>query len=152
MSGTIELRLDVPGAADLDRLAALWEAAVRATHHFLAEADIDHLRPLVREQYLPSAKLVGARDARGEWLGFLGVDGDELEALFVHPDRHGRGIGRMLAEHAIRELGVVRVDVNEQNPGAVAFYERIGFLVVGRSEVDGQGREFPILKMRLNGA
>lgn len=144
-----ELQLEVPDAADLDQLVALWEGAVRSTHHFLAEADIGHLRPLVREQYLPSASLVGARDARGNWLAFLGVSGDELEALFVRTDVHGRGIGRMLAEHAIRELGVVRVDVNEQNPGAVAFYERMGFGVVGRSECDGMGLPFPILHMRL---
>lgn len=147
-----DVKLDVPGDADFDHLAVLWESAVRATHRFLAEKDIDHLRPLVREQYLPSAQLLGARNANGEWLAFLGVEGDELEALFVRPDMHRHGIGRMLAEHAIREFGVVRVEVNEQNPGAVAFYERMGFVVEGRSEVDGQGRAFPILKMRLKNA
>ena len=36
-------------AADHDTLVALWERSVRATHHFLTEADIGALRPLVRE-------------------------------------------------------------------------------------------------------
>ena len=139
----------VPGAEDFDQLTEVWEGAVRATHHFLSEADISYLRPLVREQYLPAAQLVGMRDDDGRWLGFLGVATDELEALFVHPAVQRRGIGRRLAEHAIHALGVTRVDVNEQNPGAVAFYERMGFEVAGRSERDGQGRPFPILHMRL---
>jgi putative acetyltransferase len=36
-------------AADIDTLVPLWERSVRATHDFLTEADIDELRPLVRE-------------------------------------------------------------------------------------------------------
>jgi putative acetyltransferase len=38
--------------------------------------------------------------------------------------------------------------VNEQNPAACGFYEHLGFVVVGRSEVDGTGRPFPLLHMR----
>lgn len=115
----------------------------------MSEDDIAALRPLVREQYLPSATLLGAVDARGKWLAFMGTSGDELEALFVHPDCHRRGLGRALAEHAMHELGATRVDVNEQNPGAVAFYERLGFTVNGHSPTDAQGHPFPILHMRL---
>jgi putative acetyltransferase len=40
------------------------------------------------------------------------------------------------------------VDVNEQNPEARGFYERLGFTVVARSELDGTGRPFPLLHLR----
>lgn len=33
----------------LNSLTALWEASVRATHHFLREADIENLKPYVTE-------------------------------------------------------------------------------------------------------
>ena len=33
----------------LNRLTALWESSVRATHHFLREADISKLKPYVTE-------------------------------------------------------------------------------------------------------
>jgi putative acetyltransferase len=39
--------------------------------------------------------------------------------------------------------------VNEQNPQAVGFYEHIGFLITGRSTLDGQGKPFPLLHMKL---
>lgn len=37
------------------------------------------------------------------------------------------------------------VDVNEQNPDALAFYEGRGFVIKGRSETDGEGRPFSLL-------
>jgi putative acetyltransferase len=39
------------------------------------------------------------------------------------------------------------LDVNEQNPPAAGFYARQGFVVVGRSETDGEGRPFPLLHL-----
>jgi putative acetyltransferase len=44
--------------------------------------------------------------------------------------------------------GDLTVDVNEQNPAAVGFYEAVGFVVVGRSPLDDAGRPFPLLHMR----
>jgi putative acetyltransferase len=46
-------------------------------------------------------------------------------------------------------LEITKVDVNEQNIQAVGFYKHIGFHVLGRSESDGQGKEYPILHMGL---
>jgi putative acetyltransferase len=55
-------------------------------------------------------------------------------------------------EHAMRELRADEVDVNEQNPAAVGFYQHFGFKVVGRSPLDGTGKPFPILHMALERA
>jgi putative acetyltransferase len=70
-------------------------------------------------------------------------------ALFVDAAWLRRGIGRRLAGHAIHALGATTVEVNEQNPEAVAFYERMGFRVEGRTPTDHEGRPFPLLQMRL---
>jgi putative acetyltransferase len=139
-------------AAEGPRLLEVWEAAVRATHDFLSEADIASLRPLVVPALFGLPALAGARDAVGTLIGFVGVDGEKMEALFVHPAWHGAGVGRRLAEHAMSALRVTSVDVNEQNPRAVAFYRHLGFEVVGRSDRDGAGRPFPLLHMRLEPA
>lgn len=62
---------------------------------------------------------------------------DELEVLSiaVRRDRRRQGVGRALLERALAaEPGVTRVhlEVREDDPGARAFYARLGFEPVGR--------------------
>lgn len=40
------------------------------------------------------------------------------------------------------------MDVNEQNPQAIGFYQYMGFIVVKRSETDMEGKPYPILTMK----
>lgn len=47
------------------------------------------------------------------------------------------------------EFGEVYVDVNEQNEQAHRFYLSQGFKQVGRSELDDDGRPYPILNLCL---
>lgn len=136
-------------ASDFDAITVLWEASVRATHHFLSDADIVSLRPQVRDQYLPMVELRVYRDEKGAILGFLGVAEHRLEMLFVHPEACGKGIGKQLLHYAIEKMGVTEVDVNEQNPQALGFYQSQGFSVIGRSPLDGQGNPFPLIHLRL---
>lgn len=135
---------------EFERIVEVWEASVRASHNFLTDEDIGYLRPLVRRHALPGVVLRCARGDDGEIVGFLGVDGDKVEMLFVAPEHFGRGIGRALMQYAADEFEARRVDVNEQNPMARAFYEHLGYVVVDRSPLDGQGRPFPILHMEIN--
>jgi putative acetyltransferase len=137
-------------ASDVDTLVALWERSVRATHDFLREADIDALRPLVREALSGDAlELWVLTDEADVPIGFMGLVGHDIAALFLEPTHRGRGGGRRLVAHAqgLRG-GQLTVDVNEQNPAARGFYEALGFVVVGRSPLDDDGRPFPLLHMR----
>ena len=134
-------------ADDAKALFALWDASVRATHGFVSEADLAMYAGLVRDYYLPQTSVLVAVDERDAPLGFIGVLGNRIEALFVHPERHGRGIGRMLVDDAKAKRRELYVDVNEQNAGARVFYERMGFRRIGRSRLDGCGRPYPILHL-----
>ena len=88
----------------------------------------------------------------GGFAAFAGIDGDMLEMLFVAPGARGKGFGRQLVNHVTRHCGVRRVDVNEQNPQAAGFYERMGFRTAGRDATDPSGRPYPILHMELGHA
>jgi len=148
MSTSFRIRTIEPD--DRPHLLRVWERSVRATHAFLGEADIVELRPHV------AAAL--ATDDIGWWVlesptgaaaGFLGFVDPSVEALFIDPDYHRQGAGRLLLEHAqALTTRPLTVDVNEQNPGAVRFYEALGFVVVGRSPTDADGRPFALLHMR----
>ena len=135
-------------ASDRDALYAIWERAVLATHDFVTPADLAMYARLVRSRYLPQVPVTVAMDASDVPLGFIGVAQNRIEALFVAPERHGEGIGRRLVESALsRRAGNFFVDVNEQNGGGRMFYARLGFREIGRSELDGCGRPYPILHL-----
>ncbi len=134
---------------DHEILIEIWEASVRATHDFLQEEDIVTLKPLILEQYFDAIDLKCAKTKDGEILGFCGVHDGNIEMLFISPKARGTGVGAQLTDYAIKHQGATKVDVNEQNKQAVGFYEHVGFNVVGRSPLDGQGKAYPLLHMEL---
>lgn len=134
---------------EYDRAAALWEASVRATHAFVTEADLDVFRPLVRAAFPEIAQLAGLRGDDGLLIGFIGVADGNVEMLFLDPAYRGRGGGTLLLQHAFTHFAATSVDVNEQNPAAVGFYEHHGFRFVSRSTHDTTGKPYPILHLAL---
>ncbi|CFR12412.1 acetyltransferase [Yersinia frederiksenii] len=132
--------------ADTSRLIEVWENAVRKTHLFLTEADIQFYLPQVRDIYLPALEVwLFEKDA--EAVGFIGLDGNKVEMLFVDTTYYGKGIGKALLAHAQHLKGKLSVDVNELNPAALAFYLHYGFIKTGRSERDGEGKPFPLIHL-----
>jgi putative acetyltransferase len=135
--------------SDRARVMEVWEASVRASHHFLTEQDLQTLIPLAREELATISPIHCLRGADGSVYAFMAVVDGTIDALFVAPAQRAAGAGRRLVQYAIEELDARGVDVNEQNPAAVGFYQHLGFNVVSRSATDPQGLPFPILHMQL---
>ncbi len=134
---------------DYSEMLNLWEDSVRATHHFITEEDIDFFKPIIIEQAFPAVTLKCIKNSSGLIVGFVGVDESKVEMLFISTAERGKSIGKVLLQYAIKHLDVTKVDVNEQNPLAVGFYEHMGFKVISRSPIDDMGKPFPILHMTL---
>ncbi len=134
-----EYQIDAVDRSEYEAVLAVWEASVRATHHFITEADIQYFKPLILKQYFDAVELNCVRNDEGQILGFSGVADGNLEMLFIDPVKIGQGIGRALLKFTIDQKGVSKVDVNEQNAQALGFYEKFGFKVIGRSEKDPAG-------------
>lgn len=56
--------------SDYKSLITIWEASVRATHHFISEEYLQELKPLVLEQYFAMVDLVVAKSTEGGAVGF----------------------------------------------------------------------------------
>ena len=132
---------------DYPRLVEIWESAVSATHDFLKEEDFRYYKQQL-PTYFQYVNLYGW-EKDGRLVGFMGIAEGNLEMLFVDNDYRGIGVGKELITYAIDNLEVTKVDVNEQNVQALGFYKHVGFQVYERSELDGEGKEYPILHMRL---
>ena len=168
------LRIRQAQSSDHTALAKLWRRSVEATHHFLPHGEVERLFGDVRNVYLPGVNIVwlaefaptgqnaaGAqapgqtvcvqRVDGGTLAGFIGCNGPQVEMLFVEPRCFRLGVGGALLAHVRSVHPRLTLDVNEQNPQALAFYERQGFRVVGRSALDGQGKPYPLLHMEWQG-
>jgi putative acetyltransferase len=144
------MRIRAATADDREAMFEVWWQSVTATHDFVADEDLQALRPMVRE-YLASSEPTFhvLETTEGDMAGFIGLSGNHVDALFLAPAQRGLGGGTALLAHAGTLLGELTVDVNEQNTSACRFYAARGFVVTGRSERDGTGRPYPLLHMRL---
>ncbi|NDW11862.1 GNAT family N-acetyltransferase [Bacteroides sp. 214] len=133
---------------DYDQIMAVWESSVKATHDFLKQEDFEFYKQAIPKDYLPNLDVYVFRSDRTV-VGFMSVAEGNLEMLFIAGNLRGKGYGRTMLEYAIRKLNATKVDVNEQNTQAVEFYKRFGFKVVGRTDKDSEGRDYPILNMAL---
>ncbi|PQA96884.1 GNAT family N-acetyltransferase [Chryseobacterium shigense] len=135
-------------AEDYPRIMEIWESAVQATHHFLAEEDFMYFKKIIPQEYLPNLEVhLITENETAE--GFASVAEGNLEMLFIHNEARGKGLGRILFEFMKDKTGLTKVEVNEQNPQAIGFYEKMGFRQIGRSEKDGSGKNYPIIHMSL---
>lgn len=134
---------------DLTQILGVWESAVKATHDFLNEEQVAAIKPQVEmgANYVDAFAVI--RDEENQIQAFIGVHEGIVEMLFVHNDMRGKGLGKQLLNYAINNHDAVYVDVNEQNPQGLGFYEAMGFETFKRSELDGHGDPYPILHMKL---
>ncbi|MDP3270046.1 MAG: hypothetical protein Q8M40_13490 [Legionella sp.] len=110
---------------------------------FLPDKEIGKLKPLILMQLF----LVAAKIEKENLSDLLGCQKDN-RMLFIAPYAQGLDLGSALCQHAIEHLGAAKVDVNEQNPQARNF-TRNGVALFYRSELDKQGKPYPILDLEL---
>jgi GNAT superfamily N-acetyltransferase len=115
-------------AADASAVADVYLASFHATYDFpLAHTD-DQVRRWIRETVITGGGTWVALDADGAVVAMMVVAPDDLDQLYVRPDRLGEGIGRRLLDRAKEQspagLSLYTFQVNER---ARRFYERNGF-------------------------
>lgn len=129
-------------------LLDVWENSVRATHDFLSLEEVAKIREFVPGALSDIAHLIIETDENEIPIAFMGIKNGKLEMLFIKDSERGKGTGKRLLSHGIKNYDVDELAVNEQNPRARGFYEHMGFKVYRRNESDDQGNPYPVLYMR----
>lgn len=132
----------------IHKLTIIWQKSVEATHLFLSPQDIKDILPQVVIGLKQIPILLVSFTDDDEPIGFAGIADDKLEMLFLSPDYFQQGIGYKMISTAIQNYQIKYVDVNEQNPHALKFYQRQGFVIFNRSDLDSANRPFPILYLK----
>jgi putative acetyltransferase len=119
---------DFPSLADL--WVASWQEAMPGID-FEARRGwlLDHLRDLLKA----GSATICAFDGSNRLLGFVTIDPATgyLDQLAVAPSAKGKGTAGLLLNEARRlsPAGII-LEVNKENPRAIAFYEREGFVKI----------------------
>jgi ribosomal protein S18 acetylase RimI-like enzyme len=141
------VRLDAMTAADFATLARLGDAIWREHYiRIISSAQIDYM---LAGRYTPE-KLRLYLNAEDRWLVLLRIDSRavgycsyalaenpgemKLEQLYVLPDLHGKGLGKLMLSHVeeqarARGRSTLVLQTNKRNDIAIAFYRKAGFTV-----------------------
>jgi GNAT superfamily N-acetyltransferase len=141
------LRARPEDAAELTEIAMLAKAHWGYPQRWL---DLWRITLTVDEDTIRKQRVyLAAQD--GRTIGFYALIGSppalDLDQLWIRPEWIGKGVGRILVQHAL-ELAILagaeRVDVQAE-PHAEGFYQKMGARRVGEYsyELDGQLRVLP---------
>lgn len=132
----------------IQQLLSVWESSVRATHFFLSEKEIADIKQYVPQALTEVQRLIIIETETHIPVGFLGVNNQHLEMLFVAGEERDKGYGKQLLSYGIKNYSINDLTVNEQNPLAKGFYEHLGFKTYKRTNHDEQGNPYPLLYMK----
>ena len=132
----------------ISQLTNVWEQSVKETHLFLSESEIAEIKTCIPMALQEIPHLIVAENEDGFPVGFIGIENRTIEMLFISPEYRGKGIGKEFIQYGIERFSINEVTVNEQNPQAIGFYEHMGFMVYKRTDLDEQGRPYPLLYMK----
>jgi putative acetyltransferase len=126
VKASVSVQIRHYGNADLDAVLSSWEVATRLAHPFMSDEFIAQERKNVAEIYMPNTDTWVA-EIDGNVEGFIALMGNEVGAIFLQPEWHGKGIGKALMDKAQELHGDLEVEVFEKNSVGRKFYSRYGF-------------------------
>lgn len=131
---------------DLAELLETWAAASAIAHPFLTEEFLASERDNIPNLYLPNAE-TWVFEADGQVVGFIALIGNEVGAVFVHPNQQRNGVGSALMNKAKQLREELEVEVFVKNTIGRAFYAKYGFESI-EEKVHGQ-TGFDLVRLRL---
>lgn len=144
----IEFEIKPYSAIYRQQLLEIWERSVLTSHDFLTSSDFEEIKEQVNHINFSDYQVFCLTN-KNIVLGFVGVADKKVEMLFLDPDYFGKCLGHRLLDYAVKVLHADKLDVNEQNTKALAFYKKYGFKPFARTDKDDQGRSYPLLRMKL---
>ena len=114
---------------DIPDVLQIWlETNIRA-HNFIEKEYWTGNYEMVK-QILPEAEVYVYEDEKnGQIAGFIGINNQYVEGLFVKESAQSRGIGKQLLDHAKSRKTELRLGVYQKNVRAMRFYLRENFLI-----------------------
>jgi len=134
---------------DLNGVLSSWESASKIAHPFLKEDFQAQVRKDIPELYLPNAD-TWVVEVDNQVVGFIALIGNEIGAIFLQPEYHGKKIGKLMMDKAQELHGDLEVEVFEKNSIGRKFYSQCGFELIEETIHDPTGEIVLRLKYSAN--
>ena len=123
---------------DINRVADIWLKTNLKAHSFISEQYWTSNYERVKEM-LPQAEVYVYEDDK-MIQGFIGINDEYIEGIFVSDEMQSRGIGKMLLDYIKDKKDRLQLKVYQKNVRAMSFYQREGFTIQSE-EMDEFTRE-----------
>ena len=114
---------------DIDAVMQIWlDTNIRA-HHFIPS---DYWRTncdMVRELLSHAEIYVHEDECAKQIDGFIGLNDDYIEGIFVKETMQSKGIGKQLLNHVKKVKPTLKLNVYQKNEKAIKFYLRENFCI-----------------------
>jgi len=134
---------------DLEAVLSSWEAATRLAHPFMTDEFIAQERINVAEIYMPNTD-TWVIEINNNVEGFIALMGNEVGAIFLQPQFHGKGAGKALMNKAQELHGDLEVEVFKENSIGRNFYSNYGFEQIEEKLHEPTGQQVLRLKFTAN--
>ncbi|EOI1184357.1 N-acetyltransferase [Raoultella ornithinolytica] len=127
---------------DFSKLTDIWFNASVKAHDFIPEIYWEYNKAQMQDIYLPMSEVYLVENVNNIY-GFIALVENTIAAIFVSPEQQGKGIGKLLINHAKGIRDNLELNVYQQNTNSVRFYKSVGFKVVEETlDEETESKEF----------
>lgn len=112
---------------DVDTVAKIWLETNIKTHDFIASNYWKEHYEIIKDMFLQAEVYV--YEIEKEIMGFIGLDKEHIEGIFVLDQYQKRGIGKALLNHVKAKKEHLSLNVYQKNLNAILFYLREDFCI-----------------------
>ena len=113
--------------SDVDTVAKIWLETNIKAHDFIVSNYWKEHYEIIKDMFLQAEIYV--YEIEKEIMGFIGLDKEYIEGIFVLDQYQKRGIGKALLNHVKAKKEHLSLNVYQKNLNAILFYQREGFCV-----------------------
>ena len=113
--------------ADINRVANIWLDTNITAHYFISAQYWKSNFELVKELLLQATVYV--YEDNQEILGFIGLNDEYIEGIFVSDEMQSFGIGKALLNYVKDKRSKLFLNVYQKNTRAISFYQREDFKI-----------------------
>ena len=124
--------------ADINKVANIWLDTNITAHYFIPAQYWQNNFELVKELLLQATVYV--YEYNQEIQGFIGLNDEYVEGIFVSDEMQSQGIGKVLLNYAKDKRSKLLLNVYQKNTRAISFYQSEGFEIQhsGLDEATGE--------------